>query len=93
LEQLNESCISFWHQASWKEMTMKKLLLAAALSTLFAAGAFAEDSRDQAYGKHDMGASPDSSVNRPNSATGTQGMAGSKSSNNGTARRSKKLDN
>ena len=48
---------------------MKKFILAAVLSTVFAAGAFAEDSRDQAYGKHDMGASPDSSMNRPNSAT------------------------
>jgi hypothetical protein len=43
---------------------MKKLILAAILSTVFAAGALAEDNRDQAYGKHDMGASPDSSMNR-----------------------------
>jgi hypothetical protein len=52
-----------------KRNTMKKLTLAAILSTVFAAGALAEDNRDQAYGKHDMGASPDSSMNRPNSAT------------------------
>jgi hypothetical protein len=50
---------------------MKKLILAAVLSTVFAAGALAEDNRDQAFGKHDMGPSPDSSMNRPNSATGT----------------------
>jgi hypothetical protein len=71
---------------------MKRLFLAAALSTLFAAGAFAEDSRDQAYGKHDMGASPDSSMNRPNSATGTQGMATNKSGTSGTTKHLKKLD-
>jgi hypothetical protein len=50
---------------------MKKLIWAAVLSTVFATGAFAEDDRDQAFGKHDMGPSPDSGVNRPNSATGT----------------------
>jgi hypothetical protein len=50
---------------------MKKLILAAVLSTAFAAGALAEDNRDQAFGKHDMGPSPDSSMNRPDSATGT----------------------
>jgi hypothetical protein len=71
---------------------MKKLLLATALSTLFAAGALAEDNRDQAYGKHDMGASPDSSTNKPNSATGTQGMATRKSAANGAAKHSKKVD-
>ena len=43
-------------------MIMKKLLLAAALATVFVASALAEDSRDQAYGKHDMGPSPDSSM-------------------------------
>jgi hypothetical protein len=49
-----------------KRNTMKKLILAAALSCVFvASGALAEDDRDQAYGKHDMGASPDSSMNRP----------------------------
>jgi hypothetical protein len=71
---------------------MKKLVLAAVLSSLFAAGALAEDNRDQAYGKHDMGASPDSSMNRPNSATGTQGMASGRSSTSGSTRHSKKLD-
>lgn len=50
---------------------MKKLILAAVLSTVFAAGALAEDNRDQAFGKHDMGPSPNSNMNRPNSATGT----------------------
>jgi hypothetical protein len=56
---------------------MKKLLLAAAFSMVFTAGALAEDNRDQAFGKHDMGPSNDS-MNKPNSATGTQGMATSK---------------
>jgi opacity protein-like surface antigen len=60
-------------------MIMKKLLLAAAFATVFAASALAEDSRDQAYGKHDMGPSPDSSMSKTNSAsTGTQGMTTSK---------------
>ena len=59
---------------------MKKLILAAALSCVFfASGALAEDDRDQAYGKHDMGPSPDSSMSKTNSAsTGTQGMTTSK---------------
>jgi hypothetical protein len=70
---------------------MKKLLLAAALSTVFAAGALAEDNRDQAFGKHDMGPSTDS-MNKPNSATGTQGMATSKSGTSGATKHSKKLD-
>ena len=61
---------------------MKKLLLAVALSTVFAAGALAEDNRDQAFGKHDMGPSTDS-MNKPNSATVTQGMATSKSGKSG----------
>jgi hypothetical protein len=73
-------------------MTMKMLFLVAAISTLFAAGALAEDNRDQAYGKHDMGPSPDSSMTKPNSATGTQGMATSKSGRGGTTKHSKKLD-
>jgi hypothetical protein len=51
--------------------TMKKLILVAALVSVFAASALAEDDSDQAFGKHDMGPSPDSSMNRPNSATGT----------------------
>jgi hypothetical protein len=34
---------------------MKKLFLAAAFTAVFAAGALAEDNRDQAFGKHDMG--------------------------------------
>jgi hypothetical protein len=69
---------------------MKKLLLAAALSCLFAATASAQTSdntRDQAYGKHDMGPSTPS-MDKPNSATATQGMAtGSR-----TTKRSKRLD-
>jgi opacity protein-like surface antigen len=82
-----------WKQLNKPERdTMKKFLLAAALSALFAAGALAEDSRDQAYGKHDMGASPDSNMNRPNSATGTQGMATSKSGTRGVPKRSKQVD-
>jgi hypothetical protein len=52
-----------------KRDTMKKLILAAALSCVFvASGAVAEDDRDQAFGKHDMGSTPDNSTNRPNSA-------------------------
>jgi hypothetical protein len=52
-----------------KRNTMKKLILAATLSCVFvASGAVAEDDRDQAYGKHDMGASPDSSMSRPSTA-------------------------
>jgi hypothetical protein len=91
LEPLSESRIAVKHLTTGRTI-MKKLFLAAALSTLFAAGAFAEDSRDQAYGKHDMGASPDSSMTRPNSASGTQGMATSRSVTNGTTKHSKKLD-
>jgi hypothetical protein len=68
---------------------MKRLLLAAAISAVFAGGALAEDNRDQAFGKHDMGPSPDS-MNKPNSATGTQGTAPSKSVTTGTAKHSKK---
>ena len=54
---------------------MKKIVLAAAFSTLFALGALAEDNRDQAFGKHDMGPSTDN-MNKPNSATDTQDMHG-----------------
>jgi hypothetical protein len=72
---------------------MKKLVLAAALTALFVTGAVAADDRDQAFGKHDMGASPDSNMNRPNSATGTSGMATTKSGTVGkTTKRSKKID-
>ena len=70
---------------------MKKILLAAALATVFAFGAFAEDNRDQAFGKHDMGPSTES-MNKPNSASGTQGMAAGKSGISGTAKHSKKLE-
>jgi hypothetical protein len=69
---------------------MNKLLIAAALSIVFAAGANAqnaESNRDPAYGKRDMGPSTPS-INKPNSATGTQGMASGKS----TTKRSKKTD-
>ena len=71
---------------------MKKLLLAAVLSTIFAAAAIAEDNRDQAMGKHDMGPSPDSSMYKPDSATRTQGMASGKSGTSGTTKRPKSLD-
>ena len=70
---------------------MKKLLIAAALSTVFAAAATAQNSentRDTAYGKHDMGPSTPS-MDKPNSATATQGMA---SGSRTTTKRSKKLD-
>lgn len=69
---------------------MKKLLMAAGLSIFFAAGASAQNTdntRDPAYGKRDMGPSTPS-INKPNSATGTQGMSSGKS----TTKRSKKLD-
>jgi hypothetical protein len=72
---------------------MKKLLMAAALSTVFAAAATAQNSdntRDPAYGKHDMGPSTPS-MNKPNSATATQGMASGKSGMR-TTKRSKRLD-
>jgi hypothetical protein len=39
-----------------------------------------------------MGPSPDSSMNKSNSATGTQGMASSKSGTTEATKRSKKLD-
>ena len=70
---------------------MKKLLLAAAMSSLFAAtatGQTSDNTRDQAYGKHDMGPSTPS-MDKPNSATTTQGMA---SGSRTTTKRSKKLD-
>jgi hypothetical protein len=70
---------------------MKKFLLAMALSAVVAGPALAEDTRDQAYGKHDMGPSTES-MSKPNSATGTTGMASSKSGMSGTTKRSKKLD-
>jgi hypothetical protein len=71
---------------------MKRLFLAAVLSTLVSAGALAEDNRDQAFGKHDMGPSPDSNIDRNNTATGTQGMAIHRSASSKTARHSKKAD-
>jgi hypothetical protein len=73
---------------------MKKLLMAAALSTVFAAAATAQNSgntRDQAYGKHDMGPNTPG-MNKPNSATATQGMAGGRSGMSRTTKRSKRLD-
>ena len=69
---------------------MKTFLMAAALLTVFAATATAQNSentRDTAYGKHDMGPSTPS-MDKPNSATTTQGMA----SGSRTTKRSKKLD-
>jgi hypothetical protein len=71
---------------------MKKLLLVSAIFSVLAGSALAEDNRDQAFGKHDMGPSPDSSMNKSNSATGTQGMASSKSGTTEATKRSKKLD-
>ena len=68
---------------------MKKIFLAAAFSTLFALSALAEDNRDQAFGKHDMGPSTDN-MNKPNSATATQGIATGKSGTSGTTKHSKK---
>lgn len=69
--------------------TMKKIFLAAAFSTVCAFGALAEDNRDQAFGKHDMGPSTNS-MNKPNSATGAQGMATGKSGTSGTTKHLKK---
>ena len=66
---------------------MKQLLLAVSISTLFAASfataAFAEDDRDQAAGKHDMGPSPNSGANDFHSATDSKGAAPFKKSNSG----------
>ena len=71
---------------------MKKLILAVALSTFVAGGALAEDNRDQAFGKHDMGPSPDSNMDRNATPTSTtQGMAPSRSER-GTVKHSKKVD-
>ena len=72
---------------------MRELILAVALSTLVAGGALAEDNRDQAFGKHDMGPSPDGNMDRNTTPTGsTQGMAASKPTERGTLKHSKKVD-
>jgi hypothetical protein len=73
---------------------MKKLFLAAAFTAVFAAGALAEDNRDQAFGKHDMGPGHgNNTMNRPNSASGTTtGMATSKSATSKAIKHSKKMD-
>jgi outer membrane murein-binding lipoprotein Lpp len=70
---------------------MKTFLFAVVFSTILAAGAIAEDNRDQAFGKHDMGPSTDS-MHKSTTAAGTQGMAHGKSNANGTAKRAKSLD-
>jgi hypothetical protein len=73
---------------------MKKLFLVAAFTAVFAAGALAEDNRDQAFGKHDMGPGHgNNTMNRPNSASGTTtGMATSKSATSKAIKHSKKMD-
>lgn len=72
---------------------MRRIVLAVALSTLIAGGALAEDNRDQAFGKHDMGPSPDSNMDRNTTPTGgTRGMATSRSTERGTVKHSKKVD-
>lgn len=72
---------------------MRRIVLAVALTTLVAGGALAEDNRDQAFGKHDMGPSPDSNIDRNTTPTGsTQGMATSRSTGRGTVKHSKKAD-
>ena len=71
---------------------MKKILFAAAISAVFAGDALAEDNRDQAFGKHDMGPSPDSNINKANAATGTRGMANGQSGTTEAIKRSKKLN-
>ena len=68
---------------------MKTFIFAAILSTILAAGAIAEDNRDQAFGKHDMGPSTDS-MHKSTTAAGTSGMASGKSSV--TAKHTKKSD-
>ena len=71
------------------EVNMKRLLIAAALSAVFVAGAAAQGSdntRDPAYGKRDMGPSTPS-IDKPNSATVTQGMGGGKSGMQRTTKR------
>ena len=72
---------------------MRRIVLAIALSTLVAGGALAEDNRDQAFGKHDMGPSPDGNMDRNTTPTGsTQGMATSRSTERSTVKHSKKVD-
>jgi hypothetical protein len=73
---------------------MKKIILAVALSTFVAGGALAEDNRDQAFGKHDMGPSPDSNMDRNTTPTGsTRGMATTlRATERSTIRHSKKAD-
>jgi len=71
---------------------MKKFLLLAVLSTFAASTAFAEDSRDQAYGKHDMGSSPAGNMDRNTEPTGgMQSMTTTRSTARGVARHSKKM--
>lgn len=71
---------------------MKKVMLALALSTLAATCALAEDNRDQAFGKHDMGPSPDWNLDRNNTGSATQGMATRKPAERGMVKHSKKAD-
>jgi hypothetical protein len=73
---------------------MKKFFLAAAFTAVFAAGALAEDNRDQAFGKHDMGPGHgNNTMNRPHSASGTTtGMATTKSATSRATKHSKKMD-
>jgi hypothetical protein len=71
---------------------MKRLLLAAAVSMVFVTAAVAqgsENTRDTAFGKHDMGPSTPS-MDKPNSATGTQGMAVGQSGMTRTTKRSRR---
>ena len=70
---------------------MQKLLIAATLSLAFITAATAENTRDQAFGKHDMGPSTPS-MNKPNSATGTQGMARGSSTMHKTTKHTKDMD-
>jgi hypothetical protein len=74
------------------EKTMKKVLLGLALSMLAATCALAQDNRDQAFGKHDMGPSPDWNMDRNNTGSGTQGMATRKPAERGMVKHSKKAD-
>ncbi len=91
LEPATASGIACSNQRFFERCNMKKLFMAAALSTVFTAAATAQNSentRDTAYGKHDMGPSTPS-MDKPNSATATHGMA---SGSRTTTKRSKKLD-
>ena len=71
---------------------MKVFLLAAAFSTAVAAAALAEDNRDQAFGKHDMGPTTDSMHKSLSSSGTTQGVATGRPAAGVKTRHTKKSD-